>query len=66
MDKVVAKFKTFEDADRANRLYYETLTAKERIDLLIQLIDDHYGTEHRLERVPGSARIVFLEDFCQK
>ena len=58
MDKVVSKFKTFADAERANRQYYQSLTPKERIDMLIKMIDDYYGTEYRLERVPGSARIV--------
>ena len=61
MEKVVSKFKTMEEADRANRLYYQSLTPKEPIDILIKMIDDHYGTEHRLERVPGSARIVKRE-----
>jgi hypothetical protein len=58
VETVVAKFKSHEEADRAHKLYWQSLTAKERTDILIQMIDDYYGTEHRLERVPGSARIV--------
>ena len=58
MDKVVSKFKTHAETDLANRLYYQSLTPKKRTDMLIQLIDDYYGTENRLERVPESARIV--------
>src|SRR5580704_17308372 len=43
VEKVVTKFKTLEEADTANRKYYQALTPKERIDMLIQMIDDTYG-----------------------
>ncbi len=58
MEKVVAKFKTHEDAEKANRLYYDSLSPEDRTQLLIQMINDFYGTEHRLERVPESACVV--------
>ena len=58
MEKVANKFKTFADADRENRRYYQSLTPQQRVNLSIQMIDDDYGTEHRLERVPESARII--------
>ena len=58
MEKVVQKFNSFEEAERANRAYYRSLTPKQRTEILIQMIDDYYGTEHRLERVPESARII--------
>jgi len=65
VEKVVSKFKTLEEADLANRRYYQSLTPEERIDILIKMIDDYHGTEHRLERVPGSARILSREDFIR-
>lgn len=55
---MVGKFKTHEEAEVANLLYFQSLTAEERTEMLIKMIDDYYGTEHRLERVPESARIV--------
>jgi hypothetical protein len=58
MEKVVHKVAGHEEAERANRDYYQSLTPKQRFDILIQLIDDTYGTEHRLERVPEAARII--------
>ena len=51
MEKVVRKFKTHAEADRADREYYRTLTPGQRVDILLQLIDDYYGPQHRLERV---------------
>ena len=64
MEKVVRKFSSLKEADRANKEYYASLTPKQRIDILIQMVDDHYGTEHRLERVPESARIIRRQDLC--
>jgi hypothetical protein len=58
MEYVVRKFGSHDEADQADREYYRSLTPQQRIELLIQMIDDYYGTEHRLERVPQSARIV--------
>ncbi len=58
MEKVVRKFRSFEEVERANSEYYRSLSPGQRIDILIQLVDDYYGSEHRLERVPESLRIV--------
>jgi hypothetical protein len=51
MEKVVRKFKSHEDAERADREFYRSLTPNQRLNILMQMIDDCYGTEHRLEPV---------------
>lgn len=38
MEKVVRKFHSFEEADRADREYYRSLTPQQRLDLLLDLI----------------------------
>ncbi len=49
MEKTVAKFHSFEEADKADRDFYRKLTPPERLDLLLQLIN--HVPEQRLERV---------------
>jgi hypothetical protein len=51
MEKVVRKFKSHQEADQADRDYYLSLTPEERIRILMQLIEDFYGPQPRLERV---------------
>jgi|LakMenEpi03Aug12_release.lakeMendotaPanAssembly.Ray.scaffolds.fasta_scaffold4806647_1 6-phosphogluconate dehydrogenase len=63
MEEKAQIFKNQAETDKANRAYYASLTPEERTAILIQMIDDYYGTEHRLERVPGAARIVRMS--CQ-
>ena len=58
MEKVVRKFESHEEAERADREFYRSLTPKQRVEIALQLIDDYYGTEHRLEAV---CRIVKLK-----
>ena len=58
MEKVVRKYKTHEDAERADREFYRSLTPRQRVEMALQIIDDFYGTEHRLERV---CRVTKLE-----
>jgi hypothetical protein len=38
MEKVVAIFSSFEEADRAEDAYYSSLTPSERLDLLLDLV----------------------------
>ena len=49
MQKTVAKFSTFEEAEKADREFYKNLTPQERLDLLLELLP--HGPEQRLERV---------------
>ena len=56
MDKVVAKFKSFDEADRADKAYYHTLIPQERLAILLELrrrawAEDDAETGPRLERV---------------
>ncbi|HVT80416.1 MAG TPA: hypothetical protein VHM90_07140 [Phycisphaerae bacterium] len=39
MDQVVRKFTSHADADMADRAYYRSLTPKERIEILLTLIE---------------------------
>ncbi len=41
MERVVAVFDSFEDADRADVEYYATLRPEERLDILLDLIARH-------------------------
>ncbi len=38
MDKVVRKFGSFAEAEKADREYYRSLTGQQRLDLLLELI----------------------------
>lgn len=49
MDKTVAKFRSFEEAEEADREFYKHLSPQERVNILLQLIN--HAPEHRLERV---------------
>ena len=49
MEKMGAKFHSFEGADKADRDFYRKLTPQERLNLLLQLIN--HAPEQRLERV---------------
>ena len=55
VEKVVRKLQGHAEA---NREYYQCLTPEARIEMLIRMIDDYYGPQPRLERVPGSARVI--------
>lgn len=51
-------FRSFEEAEQADREFYRSLTGQQRLDILLQLIAQH-GPPKRLERV---FRIVKLEE----
>lgn len=60
MEKVVRKFKTFAEAEAADREFYNSLTPDERVDILLELIAQyHGGTQPRLERV---CRVVKFDE----
>jgi len=55
MVPVVAKFRTFEEADKADREYYRRLSAAERLEILFKLRELAHKEDHaasqRLARV---------------
>ncbi len=57
MEKTVAKFRSFEEAEKVDREFYKSLTPQERLDILVELLS--HVPEQRLERV---VRIVKLSD----
>ncbi|HLG99691.1 MAG TPA: hypothetical protein VKX49_25510 [Bryobacteraceae bacterium] len=57
-DMRVQVFRSFEEAEKADRDFYRSLTPEQRLDILLQLIAQH-GSSKGLERV---FRIVKLEE----
>ena len=55
VDRVVQIFRSFEDADRADDEFYASLKPQERLDMLLELIEQHRGAlgeaADRFERV---------------
>jgi len=49
MEKTLAAFSSFEDAEKADREFYRKLSGQERLDILLQL--SKHEPERRLERV---------------
>jgi vacuolar-type H+-ATPase subunit B/Vma2 len=55
VDRTVKKFRSFAEAEKADREFYKNLTGNERLQILVDLLN--HGPEQRLERV---SRIVKL------
>lgn len=55
MDRTVAKYASHEEADKATREYYRSLTPQQRVDILLELIEQarpqNDASNERLERV---------------
>ena len=49
VEKTVAKFRSFEEAEKADRDFYKNLTPQERLEILLDLLN--HAPEQRLERV---------------
>ncbi len=49
MDNTIAKFRSFKEADKADRDYYRKLSPQEHLDIFLQLLN--HAPEQRLERV---------------
>ena len=63
MERVVKKFASHAEADRANRDYYRSLTPDQRAEILVQMMDDYYGPQPRLERTAVKS---LPQDFFQQ
>jgi len=62
MDRSVAKFKSYAEAELANREYYRRLCPAERIDILLELIERHHeGDDEARKGFARVYRIVKLE-----
>ena len=53
MEKRAKKFRSFSEAEKADRDFYKKLTGNERLQILVELLN--HGPEQRLEKV---SRIV--------
>jgi hypothetical protein len=49
VEKTAKKFRSFTEAEKADRDLYKKLTGNERLRILVELLD--HGPEQRLERV---------------
>jgi hypothetical protein len=62
MEPEVRIFDSFEDAERADAEYYASLTPKERVDVLLDLVENYrrsLGPADRFERV---CRVTDLQE----
>ena len=61
MERVVERFGSFEDAERAERAYYASLTGQQRLDILAQMIARHQeGLSESQQRFARVCRVVEL------
>ena len=61
MEKVVRKFASFEEAEKADREYYRSLTPAERLAIMIDMIYPE-GSDAANSRMEKVCRIVRFED----
>jgi hypothetical protein len=61
MEKVIRKFHSFAEAEKADREYYRSLTPEQRLEILFDMVATRHRhePEQRLERV---CRIVKLQE----
>ena len=61
MEKVARKFRSFADAGKADREFYQSLLPEQRLEMLCDLIASAYPNEikQRLERV---CRVIKLQE----
>jgi hypothetical protein len=61
VEKVARKFRSFAEADKADREFYQSLLPEQRLEMLCDLIASAYPHEikQRLERV---CRIIKLQE----
>jgi hypothetical protein len=49
VEKRAKKFRSFTEAEKADRDFYKKLSGNERLEILVELLN--HGSEQRLERV---------------
>jgi len=61
VEKVARKFRSFAEADKADREFYQSLLPEQRLEMLCELIATSYPDEikQRLERV---CRVIKLQE----
>jgi uncharacterized protein YdeI (YjbR/CyaY-like superfamily) len=61
MEKTARIFRSFDEAEKADREYYHSLTPEERLALVFEIVaaQNPHGTEQRLERV---CRVIKLKE----
>ncbi|HYZ84320.1 MAG TPA: hypothetical protein VE621_07950 [Bryobacteraceae bacterium] len=61
MDRVVHKFTSFEEAEKADREFYASLTPNQRIEILLELMARYRGEGEAAERLERVATVVRRE-----
>ena len=56
MEKKVVKFRSFEEAEKADRDFYRKLTPQARLEILLELLN--HGPKQRLERTYRVTKFV--------
>jgi hypothetical protein len=62
MEPVVAKFSSHTQAAAADRAYCQSLTPKQRLDIMLELIASQRGTDEASQRFARVCRIVKLRE----
>jgi hypothetical protein len=62
MEKVVRIARSFEEADRADRDYYQGLTPLQRLEILLEL-NRHWPKDEHAEHSEGLARVYRIIKF---
>jgi hypothetical protein len=60
MEKKVQKFSSFDEAEKAEREYYRSLTPQQRIEILLELIARYRRNDESAERLERVYRIIKL------
>ena len=63
MDKPIKIFRSFAEAERADREYYRSLTPSERIQILLMLRKQHYGSDEIANKFQRVCRIIKRSEF---
>jgi hypothetical protein len=56
VNKTVRKFRSFTEAEKADREFYKRLSGNERLQILVELLN--HAPEQRLERVSGITKLA--------
>jgi hypothetical protein len=56
VEKTAKKFRSFAEAEKADRDFYKKLTGNERLRILVELLN--HGPEQRLERVSRITKLT--------